>query len=538
MGKLLKSVCIPLAAATLLTGVTAGCGSDQNAGEASKASPPPSNFKTSGMPIVSEPVSLKIFTARPPALVEFNKMLMWQEYEKMTGIKVNWVEAPTASLDEKRNLLLASGDLPDVFFKSNLPVSDIINYGSQGTFIKLNDLIDKYAPNIKKTFEKMPDVKKGLTMPDGGIYTLPYIDDNPGTRVAAKIYLNQKWLTALNMKMPTTTDEFYQVLKAFKEKDPNGNGKADEVPYTTPYGTKGLSVMFAGSFGLLNRGNGNADLDFDEKANKVRFIPAQPEYKELLMFLNKLYKEELIDKELFTVKAPQIIAKVDQGIVGGGNGPSETIFGTKNLADFAGLKTVLKGPAGQQVLSVAGSSIRNIGSFAITKANKNLEATIRWVDHFYSEEGIRLFFMGLEGKTYNVENGNYEYINEIKKNPNGLTPQDASSQYMAWNGGDNPTIITEKYFKFITPMSMEVAQAVDKFKPKEVWPPFVYTAEENAKVQGVRNDINTYVAEMRDQFISGKIPFTQWDEYLAKLKQIGLDKLMEVNQASYERYKK
>lgn len=495
-------------------------------------------FNETGMPIVNEPITLKIFSGRHRSQVEFDQMLMWQEYEKISGIKVIWTTEVSATLEEKRNLMLAGGDLPDVFFKSQMPISDLINYGSQGVFTDLSGLIDQYAPNIKAAFEKYPEVGKGIKMPDGKIYSLPYIDDNPGTRITAKMYINKTWLDVLNLNMPSTTDEFYNVLKAFRNGDPNGNDIKDEIPYSSPYKSESIPIMLAGSFGLMNRGNASRDFDIDEKTGKLRFIPIQPEYKQMLEYIRKLYAEELLDKDIFTITSAQFTAKVDEGTIGCTQGPSEANLGTKRLGDYVGIPTVLKGPEGHQLLGVAGAQIRNFGSFVMTKENKYPEATIRWVDYFYSEEGIKLLFMGIEGVTYNMDsNGNAVWVDEIMKDANGLTPEHASGRYLPWNGGDNPSIVTVKFFPQFTPVTMEAINGVKDYMPKEVWPAFVFTEEENNKLIALRNDINTYVNEMRDKFIAGTASFDTWDQYVEKLKQMGLDEYEKIYQAAYDRYK-
>ncbi len=104
---------------------------------------------------------------------------------------------------------------------------DVANYGAQGIFIPLNDLIDKYAPNFKKLLDQYPEVKSGLTMPDGNIYSFPtfYEPSFTSVLIGTKLWYNQAFLDALGMKPPATTDEFYQYLKAVKTQDPNKTAK-------------------------------------------------------------------------------------------------------------------------------------------------------------------------------------------------------------------------------------------------------------------------------------------------------------------------
>jgi len=499
----------------------------------------PDYMNATGLPIVKKPITLKAFALKSGNTIEFEKLLIWQEYEKMTGIHIEWEEA-TSNGVEKRNLKLASGDLPDIFFKGSMPVEDLVTYGSQGTFIKLNDLIEKYGPNMKKIFEKFEEIKKGLKMPDGNIYSLPYVDDSKDTQIQSKLFINRKWLNKVGMKAPETIDELYNVLKAFKEKDPNGNGKADEIPYSAPYGIESAKLFFAGSFGLLNVGLSNSDFDLDEKTDKLRFVATQPEYKELMQFMNKLYTEGLLDNEIFTATSTQFTAKGEKGVIGAFNGNTQSQVGQVNSADFDGVPVVLKGSQGHQNMSIASSALRTIGTFTITKANKYPEATMRWIDYFYGEEGTKLFCMGIEGKTYKMKDGNYEFVEDITKNPNGLSFDQALGRYLCTAGGNNPTVITEKYFKGATDnkAALELANKLAKYYPKKVLPPFVFTKEESQQMSGLKNDIQTYVREMQAQFISGKTAFSNWDSYVSQIKKMSVDEYLKINQAAYDRYKK
>src|SRR5699024_1965272 len=130
------------------------------------------NLNEEGMPIVEEEIELEIFSGKAATTADdWNDVLLLNEYEEMTNVNITWNQVAADGLDEKRNLALASGDLPDAFYAANIPVSDIQKYGDQGTFIPLNDLIEEYAPNISKVLDENPDIRKGLTFADGNIYS-------------------------------------------------------------------------------------------------------------------------------------------------------------------------------------------------------------------------------------------------------------------------------------------------------------------------------------------------------------------------------
>ncbi|MFK7694945.1 ABC transporter substrate-binding protein [Paenibacillus sp. HJGM_3] len=492
-----------------------------------------------GMPIVAEKINLKMIAGKAPTTASnWNEVMLWQEYEKQSNIHVTWEMVPTDNLTEKRNIMLAGGDYPDAFFTAGIPATDLLKYGTQGTFIKLNTLIDNYAPNLKKLLDQYPEVRKGLTMPDGNIYSFPTIYDPQFTSVlgGGKVWIRKEWLDKLGLKEPETTDDFYNMLKAFKEKDPNGNNQADEIPFEV-VGLPSIISYFKGAWGLGTRGTRHANVDMDS-SGKLRFIPTDPKYLEMLQYLNKLYSEKLIAEDIFTIQANQFYATGAKGLYGATITTSP--YTLMNQPGYIGA-SALKGPHGDQVYSAVGSPLANSGAFVITDKNKYPEATVRWMDHLYGEEGSKMFFMGFEGKSYEkTASGDLQYTKEITNNPNGLTFEQALVKYVVWPGGGYPNMVQQKFFKGAEsqPESIQAAEKFKKYMPNELWPTFNYTAEENTRMAALNADINTYVTEMAAKFVSGKAPFSEWDNYVATLKKMRLDEFMQIYQAAYDRYKK
>lgn len=536
-----------LLTAVVTGGMLAGC-SDGGSGSGGTADGKDKDTKTAeasvsatGFPIVKDPVSMTFMAAKAPTTANnWNETMLWQEYAKMTNMQINFQLTPFDAFTEKRNLALASGDYPDAIFLARMTTSDLVKYGGQGTLIKLNDLIDKYAPNLKKILEQYPDIKKGITMPDGNIYSFPNLLAPEFTSVRmGKLWIRKDWLEALNMPEPKTTEEFYNYLKAVKTTDLNKNGKADEIPLG---GTKLVDIVaqFKGYFGVMNRGANHPYVDLDPAGNKLRFIPTDDRYKEMLQYLNKLYSEGLIDKDILPNEKDQnkFFAKGAEGVYGALKISSP--FTLMKQTNYIGLQT-LQGPRGDKVYSEFRPAVSGPGAFVITDKNKNPEATVRWMDYFYSEEGNKMFFMGFKDKSY-VEkpDGSVEYTDEILKNPQGLTFEQALVKYVTWPGGGYPGIVRQKYFKGAEslPESLDAAKKIEADLPKEVWPSFSYTDAENERMIALSTDIQAYVDEMTAKFITGGTPFSDWDKFVATIKKMGIDDYMKLYQAAYERYKK
>lgn len=484
-----------------------------------------------------KPTKLQMLISRPSTHGDYDNMLVWKEYEKISGITVVWNAIPDANFVEKRNILLAGGDLPDAIFRARLTNADLAARGADGTFIPLNDLINKYAPNFKKLMDQYPEVQKGVTQADGNIYSLPYFSDFQSANYGYKMFLNEAWAKRLGQSSPATTDEFYNLLTAFKSSDANGNGTADEVPLTAP-GIYPIIVALEGFWGLGNRGLVHQFVDVDEAAGKLRFIPTDGRYKELLEYIHKLYADKLLDSEIFTMDTAKLTAKGEAGTVGAFVFANPVPIGNTHKDEYAGMNT-LKGPHGDQLIAAINPLVRASGAFVITKANRHLEETMKWVDHWYSDEGARLFLMGVEGKTYTkTADGGYQFVEEITKNPKGLTLDEAAGQYLAWPGGGFPGIQAGVYTKSGSsfPASVQATERVKNYFPKVVWPEFTYTQEETDILASIGSDIATYVNEMQVKFISGAVPFTEWDKYVSTLQKMNLEQYMAVYNQAYKRF--
>src|SRR5690625_1932986 len=128
------------------------------------------NLNKEGFPIVDEPIELNFFAGVGTVDNDWNDILLLNEYEQMTNIKIEWEQVSADAREEKRNIALVTDDLPDVFYGTYIPDIDLLKYGERGTFIPLNDLIDEYAPNLKPIFEDYPEIEKSVTMADVNIY--------------------------------------------------------------------------------------------------------------------------------------------------------------------------------------------------------------------------------------------------------------------------------------------------------------------------------------------------------------------------------
>lgn len=531
-GTMRKLITLVLAA-VLMVSLLAGC---KGVGSGSKSTV---KVNTEGFPIVDEPLKLKIVNMQTPIQQDFNEIVILKNFEEKSGIDVEWINVPQEFVAERRNIMMASAEeLPDVFFKMQFTAAEVTKYAKQGLFLPLSDLIEKYAPNVKAAFQEWPDVEKGLTLDDGKIYCLGYILGAPAITTGTKLFFNSEALEMVGKEVPTTLDDFVSVLQAFKDLDYNGNGKADEVPLTCS-SYAGLEPVFYGSFGLGTRGGRHGYVDIDPATNELRFIPTSDRYKEVLQFMNMLYSEGLLDQEIFTMDMPKLIAKGEEGRALCYGFVNHSIIGYEYSEKSVGMEAPFKGPYGDQLWRNASSALSGFGNMVITKKNPSPEATMRWADYWYSDDGIREYFMGIEGETYYIDDeGNYQYTDYVMKNPDGIMFEQVLGAYVPWAGGANPSIASNKYFKGgeMQPITKASADKLYEYRAEVIWPSFTWQESESDDMVSINTDINTYINENRALFVTGKRSFDEWDDFVKGFDNMRLDRYMEIYQNALKRY--
>lgn len=517
--------------------VLAGCSSNNNGNSGANAAPAVEVNKT-GLPIVNEKVTLSIVAPKSPLAPDFGDMELFKRLEESTNVHVDWENIPDTDFAEKKSLLLASGDLPDAFYAAGFTDYELINYGKDGTIIPLEQLIADYAPNLSKLLEQRPDIKAAITAPDGHIYALPTWEENELGTNAFFHAINKGWLDKLGLAMPTTLDEYTNALVAFKAQDPNGNGKADEIPLSFMHmgWTMDIGGLF-GAFGLPDNLEHRVVRD-----GKVIFTAIQPEYKEALSYFNeKWYKQGLIDPESFTQEAPQYLAK--------GKTPDETlgsfiwweieeVVGTDRADDYA-LVAPLTGPTGKKTIGRSNGGGPGRGAFVITKEDSSPEITMRWADEQYEPYMAAQVHWGPIDVIYKKD-ASGKLVNLPL--PEGKSAGEYRQQVAP--GLAAPGIITKEDFQTIVDMEPRAQQRkkdLEKYYEPDMeaenYPNIFFTPEELDTINRIEPDLIKFVNTQRAKFlVDGNID-KGWDKYVKQVKDMGLDELMELYQKGLDRYK-
>ena len=507
-----------------------------------------------------EPVKIKIFSPQDPS-TDLTTNSFTKEAEKMFNIQFEWQTTPFDgnSAKEQRQISLASGDYPDLYMLipwiDQFSQLDLLKYGQQGVVIPLNDLIKEYGPNIQAALDKYPDFRAIATAPDGNIYGLPQLIECYHCSFGNKMWVNTKWLEALGMEMPKTTEEFQAMLEAFKTKDPNGNGKADEVPLSgsiEDYGVRPVTFLMDGfiydddrTHLILNDGK------VDTVANKA-------EWKQGLAYIKSLYDAGLIDPGAFTQNAEaykKIGDNADAELLGAGAGMHPAIFVTTGDnapygADYNPLPP-LQGP-NSNFATYLSPSVPGATFVLTNKASKEAQiAAIKLVDYMFTEDGQLRAHFGEEGKDWRrPQEGDVAVNKDVKPifaripGKEGEEPHNTSwgaiAQYFqpkafrdGWVQGTD-IYASDGYERRLQEATdlYSGKQSPDLFPFWRTWPDPA-TADAMAMQQ---QNITDYINQNALQFITGaKSLDTDWDAYVAGLDQLDLKGYLAAQQAAYDK---
>jgi len=493
------------------------------------------------LPITTEPITLKYFWTLDPkaatSMTTYNDVACFKKMEELTGIHIEFVHPPVGEEKEQFNLMIASQDLPDlIHWDWSTVTGGAAKLLNDGTIVKLNDLISKYAPNFSKLMQEHPDWHKEAILDDGSYYYFPFIREDESLRLSSGFQMRADWLKKLNLNAPTTLDEWHNVLSAFKENDPNGNGKGDELPFVA-IGQSRLQY-FEYAFGIT------ASFYRDPSTGKVKYGPAEAAYKDYLTTMRQWYKENLIDPDYAATDTKNFEAKVTgnkggsyYGMLSGNMGKFLDLMKSKDPSfDLTGVPWPI-GPAGKSYGPMAISAVQPVGT-VITSQCKHQKEAVKWLDYCYSDEGKMLFNFGIEGESYKMVNNETTYTDTVLHNPQGLAVSDALIRYaMAVSNG--PFVQDKRYYPQILVYQQQkdtLDTWIKSCDPSLQMPPIMLTEEESQDFATIMNEVNTYVQEMHDKFIMGQESLDKFDEYINTLKGMNIDDAINIEQSALDRY--
>lgn len=508
-----KKITTALLASALLVSV-GGCGGKENASEEGVKI----TWWTTLFPHVSQ-------TAQ-----NFGDVQFYQELEKRCNVDLEFLHPASGQEGEKFNVLCASGEYPDLIewdfttYKGG-PAKAV----EDGVIVYLDDYL-QYAPNYKKYLDEHPEVAKQVMTDDGHYYTFAWFRGDDSLMCWKGPQIRKDLLDKAGLPLPETLAEWDTALRKFKE-------LGVEYPLSS-VGTA-FSDTFSGIFGVAE--------GFYQENGTVKYGVIEPAYKDYINQMRIWYEDGILDRDFFAQDAKTYKAKITTGKVGafvasaGGDMGAfiPTLAGENPSFKLSGTKYPVMNKGDVPRFGQKDFAYYPMTSVSISSQCENIEEVVKFLDYGYSEEGHMFYNFGTEGLSYNMVDGYPQYTDLVLKNPEGLTVQNALSQYTAVAYG-GPFIQDARYYEQYLPYE-EQKEAVKLWTDHDdsTRIPYVsYTLDENSERSKLMTPISSYVKENVLKFITGQESMDNWDAFVAQIKESGIEKVIGITQTALDRYNK
>lgn len=482
---------------------------------------------------------------------------VYVEREALTGVQIEWTSVPSTSKAERIATTFASNELPDMFVQM-LDNAQVLTYGLAGALLPISDYLE-YMPNFSSILENIPGVKSMITMPDGKIYGIPNINmysvwPGNGTYIKSTVFVNREWLNKLGLEVPTTTDELADVLRAFKDKDPNGNGMADEIPLSFIYNgwSETPQSLLYGPFGIIGHAN-----HMNVEDGKCFYAIQDPRYIEAAKYIRGLWDEGLIDSEAFTQDAKRYYAKgrdevnvygvfidwigfsaVGQEKIEGADG----LLGTEDDVYIA--IPPLKGPDGTTIWANESAGIFT-NRLNIASTARNPELLCRWADSLFAPDASIQEIWGKFG-THTTKNEDGSWTRLMA--PEGT---EADVFLLATTTRALPALMTDEMVANFTlkfPDGRTTSKTGDTkyimsslyapYSVKEYLPPVILSEEANERIAVLMTPLKNAMVEQEVAWLTGQGNIeNEYDAFIAKLESMGLLEVVQIYQDALDALK-
>ncbi len=469
---------------------------------------------------------------------DFGQTEYFKELMKRTNTDIEFQHVSAANdgvLNEGFNILIASGDYPDIIeYKWTAYPGGPQAALDDGVIIPLNDVFEKYAPNMTKFLKNNPEIAKMISTDDGTYYVFPFLRGDSFENNNLIFSEGWVWRTDLLKKagiasIPETPDELYTALVALKN-------IGVEIP---------LCIRKDHISRVLSPGFDSWD-DFYVEDGVVKYGRVESNRKDYLAYTNKLYKEGLLDNDFLSVDKNSQAVKVLNDKIGATYAPGGSGIGTWLPAMQKDNPSVQMSSArpispekGRLSKFAKMNSIYDASgtSAAISSKSKNVEAAAKLLDYNFSEDGHLLANFGIEGVTFNMVNGYPQYTDVILNNEKLPISQALALYTRAAVSG--PFVQDPRYLEQYYELP-ELKEAINLWAQtdygKYQYPTVSATSEEAAELARIMNNVNTYADEMEAKFITGALPISDFDKYVKQIKDFGIDRAIAIKQAGYDRY--
>lgn len=503
-------------------------------------------------PITTEPIELTVWAILSSEIDDYETNYQSEWYENYSGVKIHWINVPAQGWANSFQTSVMSGEYPDIYLY-DFSTEEVNICKEYDVLLPLDDLIEENCPNIKKMLDENQTLRDTVTSNDGKMYTL-FSEQYNQSAYTQKLWVNKSWLETYKnetgKEMPSTTDDFCDMLKFFKDNDMNGNGdKTDEIPYMGKNGLDGIynlcgafipSNSSAGGYGCYINSNGEISFSYDKN-----------EFRNALKYINNLYSQGLISDQTFTINDNDryqytSLSKYNNkvGVTTGVNiNNIVQLSSNEDSIDYSDYVAIppLEGPDGFRSFVTQGETSISLKN-AITTSCKYPEIAAKWLDYWYSEEG-RLWSVngGLENEHWYYESG--DSLDGVGKIVSYKDDVDVNDNF-CWAGQGVAYMITADDFLHMNISSLSTNSSLatyladreySKYAINSGWPALVWTSTENKdaplEYSELRGLIEDYVTKSYTDFVIGNKNINddaQWNAYVDELNNIGLDRFIEL----------
>lgn len=494
-----------LAAIVGLGALLSGCADKEEVKSAASSSPQSENnkFATKMKITMFNQGTFNAAAPIPPREEDVQRQML----EKAVNIDLDMTIPQAGQATTKLNTLIAGGDIPDLLFLKSR--ADLAQYYDQGVLADLTPYLDQF-PELKKRF--------GADSWDATTYLgktigVPGYDNVNG--ISRSFFIRNDWLKKLGLKMPTTPDELFEVMKAFTEKDPDGNGKNDTYGFIGGMNKEG-NLQTYGFDSLMWMFGVNPPSAIDVKDNKPVYLFIDPKMKEALAYINKMMTAKVVDPDWVTMNTPDLLdQKLFKGKVGFMIRDARRLEPDyqQKMKEIGGevpewiVIPPMKGPYGDQI--VERKSFQG-NSWAISKkADKDkIIRILSMLEYMFTDkEAYPYFAYGIKGIQWDIVDGKV-------KNKNSELSKEVKEKYL-WvdhyrmpRRGDDA-----EYFSFQNPKTAEAFTNNQQYVGLTL-PGNLLTADPSDTMAA---DRTRFINESLVKFMSGKDPLTNWDTFIKTL---------------------
>lgn len=483
-------------------------------------------------PIATDkPVTLTVYCANSISdyVTEYNETPFFQEMEKATGIHIEFQHPATSGMQEAMNLLFLGKDLPDIILCGNYYDGGVFQGMEDGWFVDLTDYLPTYAPDYWRLITSGDDIWREVANGDGRVAAF-YAIKGPGDTQHRRMLLVQETLDAIGASIPTTLAEVEDMFQKMLD-----NGITPYIPDNSGY-----EPQFLGMYDLKKG-------FYKDEAGNILYGQVQPAFKEYLTLMHTWYEKGYISKDFIGSTTKKNKTLFDTGKVG-------MYFDSCAAAYNRGVAngvTVVTAPyprlyEGQQLHwdDYVQSGYKKVSDYrctgVITTTCKNIEAAIQWMNYCYTEAGADLANWGIAGVNYDVDENGSKTFNDTMLNNEKMSATNTSYYYKqhVWAKLREPDVVCHAELQTNAgALSIRLRWGDDPLVDDSlVLPDLSYTADQLTAKNDIMTDLETYVNEMVQKFITGDEPLDNFDAYVEQVWALGLQDAMDIVAEAYASY--